>query len=244
MKEKWDAFMGRFGFAVTMAICLLVVGISGYFLLFDRDKEPAQPEQSLSSEEAAAPVTEIPAPKNSTQKDSAPQTTQPATETLSPEPEIAVTAPMPEVVIDDTPVIAEAPQLIVPPLKGDVLAAFSMDTLVYSETLGDWRTHDGVDISAKPGTTVQAASAGTVRTVTDDVLMGTTVVIGHKDGYETTYANLQASPTVKAGDTVTAGQVIGAVGTTAAAESSRSPHLHFSVTQDGVPVDPNEYLNR
>ena len=239
MKEKWDAFMGRFGFAVTMAICLLVVGISGYFLLFDRDKEPAQPEQSLFSEEAAAPVTEIPAPEHS-----APQTTPPAVETLSPEPEIAVTAPMPEVVIDDTPVIAEAPQLIVPPLKGDVLAAFSMDTLVYSETLGDWRTHDGVDISAKPGTTVQAASAGTVRTVTDDVLMGTTVVIGHKDGYETTYANLQASPTVKAGDTVTAGQVIGAVGTTAAAESSRSPHLHFSVTQDGVPVDPNEYLNR
>ena len=239
MKEKWDAFMGRFGFAVTMAICLLVAGISGYFLLFDRDKEPVQPELPPFSEEAVAPVTEIPAPETS-----APQATPPVVETLSPEPEVAVTVPMPELVIDDTPVISEAPQLVVPPLKGDVLAAFSMDTLVYSETLGDWRTHDGVDISAKPGTTVQAASAGTVLSVTDDVLMGTTVVIEHKNGYQTTYANLQASPTVKAGDRVTAGQVIGAVGTTAAAESSRSPHLHFSVTRDGKTVDPNEYLEK
>lgn len=237
MKEKWDAFMGRFGFAVTMAICLLVVGISGYFLLFDRNKEPAQPDLSPFSEEAAAPVTEIPGPERpALQKPEAPA------EALSPEPEIAVSAPMPEIPVDDTPVIAEAPQLIVPPLKGDVLAVFSMDTLVYSETLGDWRTHDGVDISAKPGTTVQATSAGTVLSVTDDALMGTTVVIEHKNGYQTTYANLQASPAVKAGDTVTAGQVIGAVGTTAAAEASRSPHLHFSVSQDGKAVDPNEYL--
>ncbi|MBR5470993.1 MAG: M23 family metallopeptidase [Oscillibacter sp.] len=239
MKEKWDAFMGRFGFAVTMAICLLVVGISGYFLLFDREESAQQEKPAPVSGDLSTPVTEISVPEHPAESGM-----QPIPEVLSPEPDIPASAPMPEIAVDDTPVIAEAPQLIVPPLKGDVLAVFSMDTLVYSETLGDWRTHDGVDISAKPGTTVQAASAGTVRTVTDDVLMGTTVVIGHKDGYETTYANLQASPTVKAGDTVTAGQVIGAVGTTAAAESSRSPHLHFSVTQDGIPVDPNEYLNR
>ena len=46
------------------------------------------------------------------------------------------------------------------------------------------------------------------------------------------------------GDTVTAGQVIGAVGTTAAAESAQGPHLHFSVTKDGDAVDPEEYLNK
>ena len=41
---------------------------------------------------------------------------------------------------------------------------------------------------------------------------------------------------------VTAGQAIGAVGTTAAAESGQ-PHLHFAVTKDGKAVDPNEYLS-
>ena len=48
---------------------------------------------------------------------------------------------------------------------------------------------------------------------------------------------------VTAGDTVTAGQVIGAVGTTAPAESAQGPHLHFSVSKDGDAVDPDTYLN-
>lgn len=56
--------------------------------------------------------------------------------------------------------------------------------------------------------------------------------------------HLQSTPTVLPGDLVTAGQIIGAVGTTAAAESAQSPHLHFSVTRDGSAVDPNEFLSR
>lgn len=144
--------------------------------------------------------------------------------------------------VDHTPVAAEAPHLVVTPLRGDVLTAFSMEELVYSPTLGDWRTHNGVDIAAQQGTTVLAASAGAVLSVTDDPLMGTTVVLEHDNGYQTTYANLQAKPNVEAGDPVSAGQIIGAVGTTAAAESGQ-PHLHFAVTKDGKAVDPNEYLN-
>ena len=158
--------------------------------------------------------------------------------------EVEIVPLMPEAEVDDTPVIAAPPQLTVSPLKGEVLMAFSMDQLVYSPTLADWRTHDGVDISATPGTTVLAATAGTVASVEDDPLMGTTVMIDHEDGYTTTYANLQAKPTVEPGDLVTAGQIIGAVGTTAAAEAAQSPHLHFSVTQNGEAVDPNTFLDR
>ena len=159
-------------------------------------------------------------------------------------PQVPVSQPveMPEVEVDHTPVTAEAPRLVVAPLRGDVLTAFSMEELVYSPTLGDWRTHNGVDIAAQQGTTVLAASAGAVLSVTDDPLMGTTVVLEHDNGYQTTYANLQAKPNVEAGDPVSAGQIIGAVGTTAAAESGQ-PHLHFAVTKDGKAVDPNEYLS-
>ena len=78
---------------------------------------------------------------------------------------------MPEEKVDNTPVVAEAPRLIVSPLNGQVVEAFSVDQLVYSETLGDWRTHDGVDIAAAQGTSVLAASSGTVVSVTDDPLM-------------------------------------------------------------------------
>ena len=171
---------------------------------------------------------------------------EPVAETLKPEPVPVDTADkpeMPELPVEDVPVAAQAPKLIVEPLRGEVLTAFSMEELIYSPTMGDWRTHDGIDIAAKAGTTVLAASSGTVRSVTDDALMGTTVVLEHEGSYETTYANLQHKPTVETGDSVSAGQIIGAVGTTAAAESG-APHLHFAVSRDGKAVDPRAYLEQ
>lgn len=231
MENKWKSILGGAGFYVTMAVCLLVVGVSGYFLLFDGGEDTV--ELPPQTEEAAAPALIPQEPEE-----------PPVVEAIAPEPVKEPTPSMPEVQVDDTPVVAEAPRLIVSPLKGEVLTAFSVDELVYNETLADWRTHDGVDISAALGTTVLAACSGTVTGVTDDALMGTTVTIDHDGGYRTTYANLQAKPSVKEGESVSAGQIIGAVGTTAAAESAQGPHLHFSVTKDGDVVDPDEFLNR
>ena len=165
-------------------------------------------------------------------------------ETISPDPVETQTSSMPEIEIDDTPVTAEAPRTVVSPLDGQVVTAFSVDQLVYSETLGDWRTHDGVDISASAGTAVLAACAGTVAGIEDDPLMGTTVTISHAGGYQTVYASLQEHPSVEIGDSVSAGQTIGTVGDTAAAEAAQGPHLHFSVTKDGDVVDPDDFLNQ
>lgn len=241
--SKWKSIFGSAGFYAVLALCVLAVGVGGSFALFaGRDKPPA--------EEETPPDTEfiVPAAPEDAEASAAPEL--PAlVETIAPAEEEAPPAretppPMPEAPVDDTPVVVEAPRLIVSPLNGEVVTAFSVDRLVYSETLGDWRTHDGIDISAVQGTTVLSASSGTVSSVTDDPLMGTTVVIRHDGGYETTYSNLQARPNVEAGENVSAGQIIGAVGRTAAVESAQGPHLHFSVTKDGQPVDPNEYLKR
>ena len=230
--KKWEALRGSAGFYITLAVCLLVVGVSGWMLLSDRGKEPAVVEED--------PVPEVSA--------SAPEVTEeepePAVvETIQPQP-VEETPPMPEVEVDDTPVVVQAPRLVVSPLNGQVLTAFSVDKLVYDVTMDDWRVHDGVDISAKPGTTVLAACSGTVLAVENDPMMGTTVTIAHDGGYQTTYASLQSRPTVEAGDAVSAGQIIGAVGTTAKAEFGQSPHLHFSVMKDGDVIDPEEFLKR
>ena len=114
--------------------------------------------------------------------------------------------------------------------------------LAYDETLGDWRTHSGVDIAASVGTNVLAISAGTVQGVYDDDLMGTCVVVDHGDGLTSIYCNLSAKPTVSEGDTVSTGTVLGVVGETAIAESSRPSHLHLEMAQDGKAVDPVSYL--
>lgn len=233
MRKKWDAIRGSAEFYVTMAVCLVVIGVSGYLLLFDNPQQPEEdpppPSPADTAVTAPAAVPEQPA--------SAP----PVVETLPPEEEPPAPA-MPEAEIDDTPVAVQAPRLIVTPLTGEVAAAFSVDALVYSPTLEDWRTHDGVDIAGALGESVLAACSGTVRAVTEDPLMGVQVVIDHEGGYQTTYANLQSQPPVAPGDTVSAGQIVGAVGDTAAAEAAQSPHLHFSVTRDGTPMDPAEFL--
>lgn len=57
------------------------------------------------------------------------------------------------------------------------LAAFSGDELVYSATLGDWRTHNGADYAAPAGESVYPAKAGKVDSVTEDALWGYVVEI-------------------------------------------------------------------
>lgn len=231
--SKWEAIKGSAGFFVTMAVCLLVIGVSGYYLLLDRNEEdlPAIVETPPTELAVSTPV-----------EDAIPEEPPAVVEVLAPEPAEEPTPVMPEVEIDPTPVIAEAPRLIVTPLHGEVLAAFSVDELAYNPTLEDWRIHDGVDIAAASGSAVLSACNGTVLSVREDAMMGTTVVVEHAGGYQTTYANLQSNPPVAAGEIVSAGQILGAVGTTAAAESAQGPHLHFSVSKDGVAVNPHEFL--
>ena len=106
----------------------------------------------------------------------------------------------------------------------------------------DWRTHNGLDIQAAEGDAVKTAASGMVVSIKSDELMGTTVVIEHAGGYTTQYSCLQAEPPVTEGQQVAAGDIIGLVGSTAAAESSMGPHLHFSVAKDGVIIDPSEYI--
>ncbi len=136
------------------------------------------------------------------------------------------------------------PTVVVSPISGETVAAFSGEALEYSETFADWRTHDGIDIAADIGTQVFAAASGTVLSVSDDDLMGVSVVVEHGGGYETTYANMQDCADVAVGDYVTTGQVIGTVGESAMAEANLAPHLHFAVTKDGHYIDPSKFLEQ
>lgn len=231
MHDKWDAIRGNIGFFITMAACLLAVAICGYFLLAEDDPPPTQTPSPVRETTAAAPAPAVQMPER----------LQEAPVPVTP-PAQAASAPavLPE--IDPTPIVAEAPQVVVSPLEGEVVTVFSVNELLYNPTLGDWRIHDGVDISAPMGTGVLAARSGTVTAVEDDPMMGTTVTIQHLGGYYSCYANLQPEVPVQSGDAVCAGQLIGAVGDTAPAEAAHPPHLHFSVTCHGDAVDPQEFL--
>lgn len=228
MNNKPKTIFGGAGFYIVLLLCLAAVGVTGYFALF-RNKTAQQPSSEPQQAEVIAEAPDVEEPE--------------VEASSSAEIPVEETVEMPEAPVEDVEVVAEAPHLVVSPLNGDVITAFSDTALLYDQTMDDWRTHDGIDIAAAAGTNVLAACAGTVVSVTDDKMMGTTVVLSHNGGYQTVYSNLQAKPTVSKGDTVSAGQIIGSVGTTSIAEASEAPHLHFSVTKDGKPVNPEDFLN-
>lgn len=122
-----------------------------------------------------------------------------------------------------------------PPLMNGISRSFSGDTLAYSETLKDWRTHSGTDFTAEKDEPVSAMADGTVRSVKNDALLGTVVVIKHGD-IEASYCGLSESVSVEKGNKVEAGEVIGTVGGIPA-EQSEGAHLHLEVKRDGKLFD-------
>ena len=124
------------------------------------------------------------------------------------------------------------------PVKGEVIREFAPDSLVYSETLKEWITHNGVDLKADKGSEVVASCDGKVTSIKNDPRYGLTVIIDHKDGLRTIYANLLSAESVVEGEEVTAGQTIGTVGNSANFEIADDYHLHFEVLKNGDYVDP------
>lgn len=133
-----------------------------------------------------------------------------------------------------------APESLLPPLQNGITKPFSGEDLVYSETLRDWRVHNGTDFAAEQGEAVCAAADGIVSKVYDDGLMGHVVVI-ESGSMEVYYCGMDSEIPVTEGDSITAGQVIGAVGAIPAEQAELS-HLHLEVKQDGVYMDAEALL--
>lgn len=122
--------------------------------------------------------------------------------------------------------------------------AYSHNTTpVYSKTFNQFRSdHTGIDLKAASGEEVRAAAAGTVEKIYDDEKLGKTVILSHTDGVKTVYANLSSSLSVKEGQSVKKGTVLGTVGGTALYESGDEPHVHFALMKDGIYLDPTSYI--
>ncbi|MCI1952842.1 MAG: peptidoglycan DD-metalloendopeptidase family protein [Clostridiales bacterium] len=111
--------------------------------------------------------------------------------------------------------------------------------------------HNGYDLSGSGvyGTSIVAAASGTIAYVSsgfgdgyygcrDGGGFGNYVIIDHGNGLSTLYGHMQ-SVSVSVGQSVSQGQVIGALGTSG---SSTGPHLHFTVYKNGTAVDPGNYI--
>lgn len=102
-----------------------------------------------------------------------------------------------------------------------------------------WKMHNGVDLANSCPTPIWAARSGVVIDAGYDDSSGYHVQIDHLDGFVTMYKHFCKKPSVKVGDIVIAGDVIGCMGTTGV---STGVHLHFGVKYKGEWVNPMDYI--
>lgn len=142
--------------------------------------------------------------------------------------------------VDQTAVIVSSEQpAFIMPVNGNTLEGYS-DKLKYNEQLSDWRTHNGIDIAANTGCSVQAAADGVIDETGKDA-MGEYVIISHAAGFITKYMGLENIENLTVGKEIKSGEVIGTSGK-CTGENVTDPHIHFEMSKDGVLVNPTDYL--
>ena len=129
------------------------------------------------------------------------------------------------------------------PMGNDIIKDFSNGEMVYSETMGDWRVHNGIDFGGSAGNDVLAVSDGKIYKVYEDSFWGTVSEIDHGNGMIVRYCGLKSGSVLPAGGEVKKGDKIGSLGHIPV-ELVDSDHLHLEVLIDGEVVDPLEALNK
>lgn len=129
------------------------------------------------------------------------------------------------------------------PVTGDITLGFSMDNTTFFKTLGVYKCSQGIIISAAKGTKTAVAASGVVKDIVVSDETKTTITVAIGDGYETTYGLLD-NITVKQGDVVTKGQLLGNVSEPSAYYKEEGPGVYFAMTRNGEPVDPEVYLEQ
>ncbi len=221
------------GLYIALAICILSVICIGVYSaiinIFDASQTVSPPENN----EEKAPTIIVETPEVST----APIIQE------KPNPDIDVSVPETEIPDENVNATPEPPSYTLP-VAGSIMKEFSNDVLVYSETMNDYRVHNGVDLAAAIGTQVKAFTDGVVENIYEDPLMGYTVVLSHGDDTRSIYQNLSAelAAGIEVGKEVKEGEVIAGVGESNLIECAQEPHLHFEVTVDGKHVDPMRFF--
>lgn len=230
--KRLEGFFTGKGFYIVLFLCAAVIGLSAWMMA--AGNETMEEMNSIGFENKRIETVVIP---SQAETEETVPVIKPETET---QPVIADEEAA-QVWNEENVAAVEAP-LYIWPVQGELERGHDLERLSYDVTLKDWRTHDGVDISAPLGTAVSAVCAGSVLSLEEDGLYGTVVTVDHGDGIVSVYANLEAEPNVAVGDWLEAGDIIGAVGSSALCEVSQGSHLHFAMQCSGESVNPLDYL--
>ncbi|MDY3031120.1 MAG: M23 family metallopeptidase [Clostridia bacterium] len=231
------------GFYIALCCCVLVIGVAGYFT----ERQNAENKRELTAKEELSDNTGKPEGEIISVSEIKPvedTSDTPADDTSDASTEAPSATEIPEYTKDNPDVMAAVTQTETAEESFslgeiNVIAPYS-SVLSFNEALGDYRTHNGIDIAYDEGCSVCAASDGTVENIFSNAL-GEGISLSHSGGFVTKYMCLGAVEDLKTGDTVKAGDVIGTVGKSKG-ENTKEPHLHFEMYKNNAPADPAEYL--
>ena len=254
--EQIKKFLRGKGFALALAACLLAAAAAGVWAVrtiraelqksLDGLEPPAATQQTQPEPDLDWKIEE---------DDTWQQPTTDAANSVANVPQPAASAPQPAASASSgaasgsgsvrepsalhgasSPASSAAQPASAPSAPGRVLNAYSGDELVYNKTLGDWRTHNGVDYACTQGDTVAAPTAGKVTAAGTDGNWGSVVELTDAEGRSWRVCGV-AGLTVKAGDTVDAGQKLGTV-SSIGCECAEESHIHLEVKQGEHYLDP------
>jgi septal ring factor EnvC (AmiA/AmiB activator) len=209
-----------------------------------QEDEPAEPEVAEAEPENSETETEAEPVVRVVQRDA-----QETSDTSEPESQEEAVVESESVVstssVGGSAVVANTAQSfsgeLVWPLEGSVLMNYSMDQSIYFATLDQYKRNPALIISAKEGTAVAAAAAGTITEISSDAKTGETIRMDIGDGYTLIYGQLQDLK-YNEGAHLDAGDVMGSVAAATKYYALEGNNLYFAMEKDGSPVDPTEYL--
>ncbi|MGN0707136.1 MAG: peptidoglycan DD-metalloendopeptidase family protein [Faecalibacterium sp.] len=261
--DQLRKFLHGKGFALAMAACLLAAACAGVWavrVLRDRLEENLEGLNGATEQDQTAQRMDEEL-LNDVETDEEAQTwqqqTEPAANSVAnvpkPEPSASsgslsggqsgsgsVSEPS-ALRTDSAPASSSAAPASTRPVSGRVLNTYSGDDLVYNKTLGDWRTHNGVDLACSQGEDVSAPVSGKVTLAGQEGNWGTVVAIEDAQGRIWRLCGLQDLD-VKQGDNVSAGQEIGEVGSVSC-ECAEESHIHLEVIKEDKYLDPIALLS-
>lgn len=227
-------------FYIALCCCVLAIGVAGYI------------SESFTSSETSTVSNNAeiytPRPVYTVSPTAAPVPTEETV--LSNEYIEDETVPVSEEVFSedytfDNPDIIEANaatevyEAVILPVEGEISAPYT-ETPYYNEVLGDWRTHNGIDISASEGDNVVCSANGEIKSIVETIY-GTQITVTHNDGFETVYSQLNASTSLNVGSNIRCGDILGTVAPPKG-EPVTDAHLHFEVKQNGNYINPLDYI--
>ncbi len=128
------------------------------------------------------------------------------------------------------------------PVEGAIVMDFDDESLVYDETLDQYRTNDSISIEAEKGEEVHVSADGKVVEVGTNLNEKGYIVVDHGNGYQTKYSQLSEEFIVERGDEVMRGQIIGHVGTPSTTTVKQGTHLQYEVAINGENTNPLMFL--